>query len=512
MFEENICIICQISYDNFTRLKCSLHISSNGKSHYCCSTCLVLLKTDACPICRCECDLLELKINLGHTKNVLVDAILKKNTKIALMLIERNIDINYFDINGVPILMYSCSKSLDEVSTELIKSNYDKIINKHYMEQNSYDILMMCCENNLILTVKEFIKCIKVKNEYEDVLNIKDENGHNLIVNSMKNNRYEIFIELFQFYINDGHKDKNITCIIIKGLQLGVEELLIKFIDYLITNVEYNFDYIIDNCHLLESRNIIVIKSSLLIIACYYKQSNVALKLIDIYEKMEEKYKTFKIDYSDKNDNTVLSIACENELTDVALRLIREYCKNGTNTSEYKKLGAVNNDGNTPLSIACQKKLSSVALEILKTGRANQAVHNNIQMTPLMYACENKLEEVALEILKLGKCNIDIRDIVYNKDALSWACDKKLKNVANEILNYYKMNRINLKFIVDNDWNTPLILACKNRMSDIAIKIIEFNGNIFYNNNLNNRALNYAKKNRLTNVVEKIEKKLNSIK
>lgn len=512
MFEENTCIICQISYDNFTRLKCSLHISSNGKSHYCCSTCLILLKTDICPICRCECDLLELKVNLGHTKNILIDAILKKNIKVALMLIERNIDINYFDINGVPILMYSCNKSLDKVSMELIKSNYNRIINKNYMEQNSYDILMMCCENNLILTTKEFIKCIKINNDYEDVLNIMDVNGDNLIVNSMKNNRYEIFIELFQFYINDSHKDKNITCLIIKALQLGVEELLIKFIDYLINNVTYNFDYIIDNYNLLEYKNTFIIKSSLLIITCYYKQSNVALKLIDIHDKMKEKYKTFKLDYIDKNDNTALSVACENELTDIALRLIKEYCKNGINTSEYKKLGALNNEGNTPLSIACQKKLSIVALELLKTGRANQAVHNNIQMTPLMFACENKLEGVALEILKLGKCNIDVRDIVYNKDALSWACDKKLKNVANEILNYYRINRINLTFVLDNDWNTPLILACKNRMSDIAIKIIEFNNNIFNNNNSSKRALNYARKNRLTNVVEKMEKKLNSIK
>jgi ankyrin repeat protein len=470
---------------------------------------------------------------------MLVYAIINNNEKIALKLIERGIDINLFDEQGRPILIYSCNYGLDRVSAGLIKLNFNNIIKLKYMYYFCYDILLMCCENNMILTTIEMIKCIKTNNKYQKILNQKDDNGDNLLLYCQKNNRFEIFIELFQFYISD----KNITSMIIhllynddSSMRLSVPTdtqrvadhyhdqanqdwsstglsyvqalpkpgVLIKFLEYIANNTEYNFDYIINNCPVdFEIGN--YNKNSLLMIMCLYRKKEIALKLIDIYEKLVDKNR-LKIDHSNKNDDTVFSIACANFLEDVALRLIKVYCMNGISTPEYKKLGALNKQGNTPLSIACQNSLSIVALELLKTGRANQAVDNNIKMTPLMYACENKLEEVALEILKLGKCNIDVRDIVYNKDALSWACEKKLKNVANEILNYYRINRINLNFVVDNHCNTPLILACKNRMSDIAIKLIELNDNI------SKRALNYARKNKLTNVLEKMEKKLNSIK
>ena len=451
VYDENNCNICLFQYDNFTRLKCSLHISSNEKSHYCCSTCLGSLKTNKCPICRYNCDLLELKINLGYTNNMLVYAIINNNEKIALKLIEKGIDINFFDEQGRPILIYSCNYGLDRVSSALIKLNFNNIITLKYMYYFCYDILLMCCENNMILTTIEMIKCIKTNDIYHKILDQKDVNGDNLLSYCEKNNRFEIFIELFQFYISD----ENITTIIINLFDVQSifndrgtymvssilpnskesDNMLIKFLEYIANNTEYNFDNIIDNDN-----------NTLLMILCLHKKSNAALKVIDIYEKLSDQSR-LKIYHSNKNDDTVFSIACISSLEDVALRLISVYCKNGISTPEYKKLGAVNKQGNTPLSIACQKSLSIIALELLKTGRANQGVFNDILKTPLIYACEKKLEKVALEILKIGKCSIEVKDKFYKKDALTYALEKKLKNVSTEILNYCTKNKIKLNSI-----------------------------------------------------------------
>ena len=510
MIGETSCNICLSSYDNFTRLKCSLHISTNGKSHYCCSECIGLLKTNICPTCRHYCDLDELKINLGYTKNMLVNAIMNKNEKIALMLIERRIDINYFDSDGRPILVYACNYGLDKISSALIKSNFNNIIKKNYMYHLSYDILLMCCENNMILSAKEMIICIKTKCEYQDIFDMLDNDGLNLITYCIKNNRFEIFIELFQFY----KSDDNITNIISRACHYNVDEFLIKFLDYI---PEYNFDHVLESCP-IDFNYGNCNNDSLIMIMCKHRQPIIVHKLIDIYEQLIEKGNNkLKLDYSNKEDDTALTFACEYKLEDVALRLIKIYCKNITTpeisgytvTPEYKKCGAVNKKLHTPLIIACINKLSTVALELLKTGRANQGIFDKLKKTALSYACENKLTNVALEILKIGKCSIDVRDIIYNKDALIWACENKLENVAKEILNYYRINRIKLLLTKDDNDQTPLILSCKNRLPNIAMILVDIE---FNNNKSNKRALEYAISNNLVDVVEKMQKKLNSIK
>jgi ankyrin repeat protein len=510
MIGETSCDICLSSYDNFTKLKCSLHISTNGKSHYCCSECIGLLKTNICPLCRHYCDLDELKINLGYTKNMLVNAIINKNEKIALMLIKRQIDINYFDSDGRPILIYGCNYGLDKISFALIKSNFSNIIEKNYMYYFTYDILLICCENNMILSAIEMINCIKTKIQYHDIFDVLDNDGLNLIIYCIKNNRFEIFIELFQFY----KSDDNITNIISRACHYNVEEFLIKFLDYI---PEYNFDHVLVNCP-FDFNNGNYNKDSLIMIMVKNKKPLIVHKLIDIYEKLIEKDNNkFKLDYSNKEDDTALTLACEYKLEDVALRLIKIYCKNITTleiscytlTSEYKKCGAVNKKSHTPLIIACINKLSMVALELLKTGRANQGVFDKLKKTALSYACENKLTNVALEILKIGKCSIDVRDLIYNKDAFTWACKNKLENVAIEILNYYRINKIKLLLLKDENGQTPLIISCKNRLSNVAMILVDIE---FSNNKSNKRALDYAKSNNLMDVVKKMEKKINSIK
>jgi ankyrin repeat protein len=370
---------------------------------------------------------------------MLVNAIINNNEKIALNLIEKGIDINLFDEQGRPILIYSCNYGLDRASAALIKLNFNNIIKLKYMYYFCYDILLMCCENNMILTTIEMIKCIKTNNKYQQILNQKDDNGDNLLSYCQKNNRFEIFIELFQFYISN----ENITSMIIH--LIDDEDMLIKFLDYIANNTEYNFDNIINNPP-SNLKNGNYNKNSLLMLICLDKKSYITLKLIDIYEKILDKNR-LKIDHSNKNDDTILSIACSIPLNDISLRLIKIFCKNGSDTSEYKKLGAVNKEGNTPLSLACQKGLSLVALELLKTGRANQSVYNNLQKTPLIYACEKKLEKVALEILKIGKCSIEIKGKFDKKDALNHALKNKLKSVVDEILNYCSKNRIKLNTI-----------------------------------------------------------------
>jgi len=257
------------------------------------------------------------------------------------------------------------------------------------------------------------------------------------------------------------------------------------------------------------------------------KQTKTLSKIISIIAN-----KQFDKNERDNDNSTPLIIACENELEDVALKLIE--------TGESNP-GHVNNDRMTALIIACDKELENVALKLIETGESNPGHIYNKSTTALMTACENKLEVVALKLIETGEsnpgyaseysettalmiaCSYDNLENVALKlietgesnpgqanksemTALMYACDNGLENVALELIETGESNPEQL----DEDGKTALIIACENELENVALKLIETgksNSEVISNDG--NTALMIATELNLTNVISALEKHKN---
>ena len=129
-----------------------------------------------------------------------------------------------------------------------------------------------------------------------------------------------------------------------------------------------------------------------LIWICENEMNDVALKLID---KFGEKCKP---DHLNKKDDTALSWACESRMNDVALLLIDTF-------GELCKPGQVNNDWETSLICACQNKMNDVALKLIdKFGEKCKPEHVNNGDTAFILARKNKMNDVCSKMIeKFGK-------------------------------------------------------------------------------------------------------------
>ena len=89
--------------------------------------------------------------------------------------------------------------------------------------------------------------------------------------------------------------------------------------------------------------------------------------------KVETKSKRFKIqkdvlDKKDKNGNTVLLWACENDNTELVLSLIKSRVS----------LNVKNKNGDTPLIIACKNDNTELALFLIKNGVSTDVKNKNM--------------------------------------------------------------------------------------------------------------------------------------
>jgi len=165
---------------------------------------------------------------------------------------------------------------------------------------------------------------------------------------------------------------------------------------------------------------------------------------------------------------TALIYACENGLTEVALKILELFgpkCNIGQVDYHYK---------NTVLIHACIKSMTHVALKILEFPKeCNIGQVSYKGDTALIGACRNILSDVALKIIELygSECNVSQTTLIYKFTALMWACKKRLSEVALKMIDKFGLD-CNIG-CVNKHGNTAFIWACENGLTEVIIKMID---------------------------------------
>lgn len=134
--------------------------------------------------------------------------------------------------------------------------------------------------------------------------------------------------------------------------------------------------------------------------------------------------------------------------------------------------------------------------------KSNFGMTPNIKMTPLLYAIMTEQSEVAMKMLTKIKIDLSITDNEGN-NALMYAITTNLTEVCKELMKHKGMISS-----VNNNNETPLIIACKSRNPEMALALLKLkkNINISQLDNTNHNALYYAKKYNMNNVIDAILK------
>lgn len=187
---------------------------------------------------------------------------------------------------------------------------------------------------------------------------------------------------------------------------------------------------------------------------------------------------------------------------------IKKYC-NKYNYDLYYMHNYIDYESTT-LQAAILNGMEEVAVYILKYPNECFLCEKTGYFTALMSAIIVKNKNIAMEILKYPNlCNIGMRTN-QNESALIQACRENMSDIAIKILEYPVKAGI---YIISNyDKNTALTYACRNNMSDVAMRILEFPNKNYINhvNTEGNSALLYAKVNNMIEVEKKINKLINT--
>jgi hypothetical protein len=172
------------------------------------------------------------------------------------------------------------------------------------------------------------------------------------------------------------------------------------------------------------------------------EKTKIALQLIET-KGLEKGY----LAQINEDGNTALLLACINNMTKVALKLITKF-------GDQVNPGQINKNEDTALSWACFNKMDEVALELIKLG--DQVIPGQInedknKNTALICACRNNMTEVALELITEFGDQVNPGQINENGEtALKFACFNKMTDVMLELFKIYKPSDSELQYVIKN--------------------------------------------------------------
>jgi ankyrin repeat protein len=205
---------------------------------------------------------------------------------------------------------------------------------------------------------------------------------------------------------------------------------------------------------------------------------------------------------SNKYGYTALLFCCinYNKMLDFAIELIKKGKPNAGQTIKDKGINAlmlcieynlyilansiidylddygisqINYNGETPLIMCSRKKtepsFEDIAIKLLETNESLPGHTNIYDSTALIYSVQNSYKLLAFKLIESGESNPNQLDSSL-QTALFYACENVLNEIALKLLNIPDLKNIGVSNYADD---TPLIAACLNNMSDVAIKIIE---------------------------------------
>ena len=200
------------------------------------------------------------------------------------------------------------------------------------------------------------------------------------------------------------------------------------------------------------------------------------------------KHNLINIHQTNSTNNTLLIHACMYKLSKLALYLI----------TTPININHINNNNNTALIWAIYEKLPDVATSLISHG-ANINHIDPTDNTPLTWACKKNMTDIALKLLD----DPTIKLTTKSHSSLYYACYNNMIYIATKLLTY---PTIDINFT--NKYNrTPLIIACKNKHTEIALLLLRMSKIIIdHKDNDGNYAITYACEENLIEVIYEFSK------
>ncbi len=225
--------------------------------------------------------------------------------------------------------------------------------------------------------------------------------------------------------------------------------------------------------------------------------------LFNILNYIFENNIEIKIGQPNNNGDTALifSVFVMNE--ELAIKLFNKY---GTSCN----LSFKNISGESALSFAIRYKLFDFVSLLLDSDIEDigQYVCLNEAKTPLLELINSGREDLVIKLLNKSLKNIEICN--ENGDtALTLSIKKNMKNAVNKLIDL----GCDIDYSIDNNDESPLMLACKNNWTDIVLKMFSIKDDLFIieNENFQNSAVYWMCKNKMIDVAKIIFEKIDKI-
>lgn len=299
---------------------------------------------------------------------------------------------------------------------------------------------------------------------------------------------------------------------------LSILNIALETVEKLWFHVYHRMDYLIVLLGLDLSMN----SSSIFALTCRMNNDRVATYILDILQDHPGYGWLDNID-SDEIGKTALMCAIENDMEDVALRILSTQC-HGNPFCVGRGICP------TTIHMACHWGMEDVAVAILDL--AKEAEGNGMDVyrllcldkhiynyppgippdidsyspTVLITACHMERSYVALELLRYcerTEIDCNVTDKIFGDTTLMIACEYRDEELALAILD--KMNKLGVPIDTTNCFRqTALMSACINKMEDVALAMLstEKHGYYWFRDNRGFAAHDYAQWNNMQRVVD----------